>query len=201
MSALDARVNPVHDGFIPLSNANTKPRPRGRVSPAPNFLPSFSKSSVFLSKLFQTFLWWFCGISRGYKVSKPKCPLSKLFAFLPSAGTPATPRGRRAAKSVRIVEVDMKAPYHRFRFTERKIADCPPRPQLPISADEHRESQIVELQDTPEFTFFSPCHRAPPSRQLGIGGDRSFRNDLLVRHRLREWLVSTPTGQTTGRSR
>ena len=36
MSALDARVKPVHDGFIPLSNANTKPRPRGRVSPAPN---------------------------------------------------------------------------------------------------------------------------------------------------------------------
>ena len=92
------------------------------------------------------------------------------FCLSPSAATPAAPRGRRAAKSVRIVEVDMEAPYHRFRFTERKIADCPPRPQLPISADEHRESEIAELQDTPEFTFFSPCHRAPPCRQLGIGG-------------------------------
>jgi hypothetical protein len=26
----------VYDGFIPLSNANTKPRSRGPVSPAPN---------------------------------------------------------------------------------------------------------------------------------------------------------------------
>jgi hypothetical protein len=64
----------------------------------------------------------------------------------------------------------MEAPYHRFRFTERKIADCPPRPQLPISADEHRESEITELQDTPEFTFFGPCHHVPPCRELGIGG-------------------------------
>ena len=91
-------------------------------------------------------------------------------SFLPFSMRCNSRRGRRAAKSVRIVEVDMEAPYHRFRFTERKIADCPPRPQLTISADEHRESQIVELQDTPEFTFFNPCHRALPCRQLGIGG-------------------------------
>jgi hypothetical protein len=57
----------------------------------PKFLPSFSKSSVFLSKLFQRFLWWFCGISRGYKVSKPKCPLSKLFAFLHAPQLPPRP--------------------------------------------------------------------------------------------------------------
>jgi hypothetical protein len=46
---------------------------------------------VFLSKLFQTFLWSFSGISRGYKVSKPKCPLSKLFAFLHPLELPPRP--------------------------------------------------------------------------------------------------------------
>jgi hypothetical protein len=37
------------------------------------FLPSFSKSSSFSSKFFQTFLWRFLGISRAYKSSRPIC--------------------------------------------------------------------------------------------------------------------------------
>src|ERR1700678_4038130 len=92
------------------------------------------------------------------------------FSLSPSAATPPRPAAAPRQRSVGIVEGDMEAPYHRFRFTERKIADCPPRPQLPIPADEHRESEITELQDTPEFTFFGPCHRVPPCRELGIGG-------------------------------
>ena len=42
--------------------------------------PSFSKTRVFHSKLFQTKLWRFCKISRGYKVSKRPLMLSKFFA-------------------------------------------------------------------------------------------------------------------------
>ena len=34
---------------------------------------------MFSSKDFQTFLWRFCGISRGYKGSKPKVSISKFF--------------------------------------------------------------------------------------------------------------------------
>ena len=45
----------------------------------PSFSPSFSKSRLFCSKLFQTFLWRFCGISRGYKASKPTLTASKFF--------------------------------------------------------------------------------------------------------------------------
>ena len=36
----------------------------------PCIFPSFSKSRLFCSKLFQTNLWRFCGISMSYKVSK-----------------------------------------------------------------------------------------------------------------------------------
>ena len=46
----------------------------------PSLFPSFSKTRVFGSKLFQTNLWLFCGISRGYKVSKRPLMLSKFFA-------------------------------------------------------------------------------------------------------------------------
>ena len=43
--------------------------------------PSFSKSRVFRSKLFQTNLWRFCGISMGYKASKRPLMVSKFFSF------------------------------------------------------------------------------------------------------------------------
>ena len=43
----------------------------------PSFLPRISKSKLFLSKLFQTILWWFCVISKGYKTSKPHLAASK----------------------------------------------------------------------------------------------------------------------------
>jgi hypothetical protein len=89
-------------------------------------------------------------MSRGYKASKSKCPPSKLFTFLHPLQLPARPAAAPRQRSVGIVEGDMEAPYRRFRFTERKIADCPPRPQLPNSADEHRASEIAELQDTLE---------------------------------------------------
>jgi hypothetical protein len=45
----------------------------------PSFLPSFSKSGLFLSKYFQTNLWRFCGISIGYNGKKLKESTSKFF--------------------------------------------------------------------------------------------------------------------------
>jgi hypothetical protein len=39
---------------------------------SPCIFPSFSKSRLFCSKLFQTNFWPFCGISRGCKPQKPK---------------------------------------------------------------------------------------------------------------------------------
>ena len=60
---------------------------------APNFSPSFSKSHMFFSKLFQRKLWWFCGISTGYKGSKPKESLSKFFVS-PASVRPRSERRR-----------------------------------------------------------------------------------------------------------
>jgi hypothetical protein len=57
--------------------------------------PSFSKTSVFLSKLFQRFLWPFCGISRGCKPQKPKGCLSKFFVA-PASFQPYSRRHRAA---------------------------------------------------------------------------------------------------------
>ena len=65
----------------------------GRVPPPPSFCPRLSKASVFLSKLFQRFLWRFCGISRGYKGSKPKVSTSKFFAVRAADGTSSDRRG------------------------------------------------------------------------------------------------------------
>jgi hypothetical protein len=48
---------------------------------------------VFLSKLFQRFLWRFCGISRGYKGSNPKVSPSKFFAVRAVDGTSSDRRG------------------------------------------------------------------------------------------------------------
>ena len=45
----------------------------------PSFLARISKSKLFLSKLLQTILWWFCVISKGYKTSKPHSAVSKFF--------------------------------------------------------------------------------------------------------------------------
>jgi hypothetical protein len=45
----------------------------------PSFLPRISKSKLFSSKLFQTILWRFCVISKGYKASKPHLAASKSF--------------------------------------------------------------------------------------------------------------------------
>ena len=50
----------------------------------PSFSARISKSRLFGSKLFQTILWRFCGISRGYKGSKPNLMASKFFR---AAGT------------------------------------------------------------------------------------------------------------------
>ena len=59
--------------------ARVDDRPGIRTPRPPSFSPSFSKSRLFCSKLFQTFLWRFCGISRGYKASKPTLTASKFF--------------------------------------------------------------------------------------------------------------------------
>jgi len=48
---------------------------------------------VFLSKLFQRFLWRFCGISSGYKGSKPKVSPSKFFAVRAADGASSDRRG------------------------------------------------------------------------------------------------------------
>jgi hypothetical protein len=48
---------------------------------------------MFFSKLFQRKLWWFCGISTGYKGSKPKESLSKFFAA-PASVRPRSERRR-----------------------------------------------------------------------------------------------------------
>jgi hypothetical protein len=46
---------------------------------SPSISPSFSKSRSFFSKLFQTKLWRFCGISMGCKGFKPKESLFQTF--------------------------------------------------------------------------------------------------------------------------
>ena len=51
-----------------------------RLRKPPSFFASFSKTRLFFSKLFQRFLWRFCGISKACKVSKPSSVPSKLFA-------------------------------------------------------------------------------------------------------------------------
>src|SRR5271168_177503 len=48
---------------------------------------------MFFSKLFQRKLWWFCGISTGYKGSKPKESLSKFFVA-PASVRPRSERRR-----------------------------------------------------------------------------------------------------------
>ena len=53
------------------------------------FLPSISKSRPFFAKLFQKFLWWFCGISMGCKASVPKKSFSK---FLTANAAPLAER-------------------------------------------------------------------------------------------------------------
>ena len=54
----------------------------GGAPPPPSFSPSFSKSRLFFSKLFQRKLWPFCGISMGCKASKPNSVLFQIFCFL-----------------------------------------------------------------------------------------------------------------------
>jgi hypothetical protein len=67
--------------------ARVDDRPGIRTTRPPSFSPSFSKSRLFCSKLFQRFLWRFCGISSGYKASKLTLMTSKFFG-------PRTPRRR-----------------------------------------------------------------------------------------------------------
>jgi hypothetical protein len=54
-------------------------RSRRNKDRPPSFLAMISKSKLFSSKLFQTILWRFCGISKGYKGSKPHLAASKSF--------------------------------------------------------------------------------------------------------------------------
>ena len=54
---------------------------------------------MFFSKLFQRKLWWFCGISTGYKGPKPKEPLSKFFV-LPASVRPRSERRRAAFRQL-----------------------------------------------------------------------------------------------------
>ena len=65
---------------------------RGGIKAPSEPFPSFSKSGVFGSKLFQIKLWRFCGISRGYKASKRPLMVSKFFSsdrpFLTAFWTP-----------------------------------------------------------------------------------------------------------------
>ena len=58
-------------------------------------MPRISKSRLFSSKDFQIFLWRFCGISRGYKGSKPKVSPSKFFAVRAAQGASPDRRGVR----------------------------------------------------------------------------------------------------------
>src|SRR5271163_2658891 len=73
--------------------------PIGGAPQPPSFYPSFSKSRLFFSKLFQRKLWPFCGISMGCKPSKPKVSTSKYFDFSLGSKNPS-----RASRSVGIVE-------------------------------------------------------------------------------------------------
>ena len=66
----------------------------------PTFFASFSKSRPVFSKLFQRFLWRFCGISMGYNRMQTKKSSSKFFVF--SLGSKGA--GRAPPNSVSIVE-------------------------------------------------------------------------------------------------
>jgi hypothetical protein len=55
------------------------PREGAKQRRPPSFSARISKSRLFGSKLFQTILWRFCGISRGYKGSKPNLMTPNFF--------------------------------------------------------------------------------------------------------------------------
>jgi hypothetical protein len=73
-------------GFLPTGTAS-----RRASRSASEDLPNFSKDFLGISKFFQAFLWWFCGISMPYKGSKPIFD----FSFFPRRAWPE--RGRAQA--------------------------------------------------------------------------------------------------------
>ena len=100
---VDDRDKPGHDDASGLNSA-WEDRP-GRDGDLQAFLPSISKSRPFFAKLFQRFLWRFCGISMGCKASKPKKSFTK---FLTANAAPLAERSCR--KTCRFPSVDPTEP-------------------------------------------------------------------------------------------
>jgi hypothetical protein len=168
----------------------------------PIFLPSFSKSSVFLSKLFQTFLWWFCGISRGYKVSKPKCPLSKLFAFLhplelpprPAAAAQPSQRGssrwtwkhRTTAfvlpkgKSL-IAHQDRNCPFQQTRIENHKLWNYRTRPNLRFSVPAIVLLRVANWALKAIGHFAMIASSPSPARMAGLDPERSYDRAFAIK--------------------
>jgi hypothetical protein len=127
-----------------------------RLRKPPSFFASFSKTRLFFSKLFQRFLWWFCGISTGYNRCKPKTSFSKYLAA--KAASPAA-RGCRAragiASAIAIersaarrqgLEDDgsvMKERYHGL-CSERQNRRRPSNRPAPLAPAGHRASASAQ---------------------------------------------------------
>src|SRR5271163_398423 len=116
MSALDARVKHVHDGFIPLSNANTKPRARAGLASTQHFCQAFPNLACFCPSFSKHF---FGGFVRFQGVTRFPNLNVRFPNFLPFS---IRWNSRHAPRPPRSQLSDMEAPYHRLRFTERKNA-------------------------------------------------------------------------------
>jgi hypothetical protein len=103
---------------------------------------------------------------------------------------------------VGIAEGDTEAPYHRLRFTERKNTHWLARPQLPISADEHRVSELRNYRTRPKLSFsvraivlrrvanwaleaighFAMIASSPsPARMAGLDLERSYDSAYAIK--------------------
>src|ERR1700734_1732752 len=75
-----SQLRPRNDDPARFEAAGGRSRRWQNKGALPSLFQASPKTRVFRSKLFQTNLWRFCGISRGYKVSKRPLMLSKFFA-------------------------------------------------------------------------------------------------------------------------
>jgi hypothetical protein len=170
MSALDARVKPVHDGFIRPYNA--KPRPHAGSRQQPTFCQTFPNLACFCPSFSKHFFGGFVGFQGVTRFPNLNVRFPNFLPFSMRRNSRRTPRPPRQ-RSAGIVEGDMEAPYHRFRFTERKIADARQDRGCPLqqtSIENHklwkyRTRPNLRFQSLPSCSSVSPiehwraCHR------------------------------------------
>jgi hypothetical protein len=171
---VDARSSPcMTDLYRQVMQMQSRGRAGGSLASSKHFCQAFPNLACFCPSFSKDFFGDFVGFQEVTRFPNLNVRLPNFLPFSIRCNSRRAPRPPRSQVSEdrRDGHGSTVPPLSFYRKENRQLPAKTATAQFSRRASSiHRASEIAELQDTLEFTFFSPCYRLPPYRQLGIEG-------------------------------